>query len=140
MIAGTQTAPFTTPFKISNRALWTGRILSSLAVLFLTMDGAMKLVKPAPVVDAMIKLGYPDRATLGIGILLLGCTLLYSLRPTAILGAVLLTGYLGGAVSTHVRVTTEPFSIVFPVIVGALVWGGLYLRDARVRALLTSRA
>lgn len=125
---------------VSRPALWTGRVLSGIAVLFLLMDGAMKLVKPPQVTEAMQKLGYPDGMTLGLGILLLGCTLLYAFRRTSVLGAVLLTGYLGGAISTHVRAETGTFSMVFPVIVGAMLWGGLYLREPRLHDLLPLRS
>lgn len=121
---------------ISGGMLWTGRILSALPILFLLMDGAMKLVKPPIVVDATVKLGYRENVILPLGIILLACTLLYAIPRTAILGAILLTGYLGGAVATHVRMGEGVFSIVFPIIFGALIWGGLFLRDERVRALI----
>jgi hypothetical protein len=100
------------------------------------MDGAMKLVKPAVVVDATVKLGYGENVILPLGIVLLTCTLLYAIPRTAVLGVILLTGYLGGAVATHVRMGEGVFSIVFPIIFGVLIWGGLFLRDARVRALI----
>ncbi len=116
--------------------LWTGRVISALAILFLLMDGVMKLVKPAIVVETTVQLGYPENTIVGIGIVLLVSTVLYMIPRTAILGAILLTGYLGGAVATHVRVGGPMFSIIFPVIIGVLVWGGLYLRDERLRALI----
>ena len=122
---------------ISKKALWTGRILSGLAVLFFLMDGVMKLLKPAVVVQATVQqLGYPEAAIVGIGIALLACTLLYIFPRTSILGAILITGYLGGAVASKVRVSGGWFSVAFPVIFGALVWGGLWLRDLRVRSIL----
>lgn len=124
---------------ISKSKLWTSRLVGGLAVLFLAMDGIAKLFKPAPVVEAMAKLGYPDSASLGIGVLLLVCTLLYAIPRTSILGAVLLTGYLGGAISTQVRVQSELFSMIFPVILGAMLWGALYLRDSRLRTLMPLR-
>src|SRR5688572_17413774 len=96
---------------ISKKLLWTGRILSGLPVLFLLVDGAMKLWKPAPVVEATLQLGYPESAIVGIGVLLLTCTLLYVLPRTSIVGAILLTGYLGGAVASHVRVGNGWFNI-----------------------------
>lgn len=96
----------------------------------------MKLVKPAPVVEATVKLGYPESVILGIGVVLLICTILYLLPKTAVLGAILLTGYLGGAVATHVRVAEGWFSILFPVIFGVLLWGGLWLRDERLQKLI----
>jgi hypothetical protein len=121
---------------ISNRALWAGRIISTLPALFLLIDGIMKLVKPRVVVDATVQLGYPESVIVGIGIVLLACTILYLIPRTAVLGAILLTGYLGGAVATHVRISGPLFNIIFPVILGAMLWGGLYLRDKRVRSLV----
>lgn len=118
------------------RSLWAGRIISALPVVFLLVDGIMKLVKPAVVVDATVKLGYPESVIAGIGLLLLACTIVYLIPRTAVLGAILLTGYLGGAVATHVRVGGPWFPIIFPVIIGAMLWGGLYLRDERVRSLV----
>jgi hypothetical protein len=121
---------------ISKSAQWTGRLLSGLAVLFLLVDGAMKLWNPAPVAEAMQQLGYPEPLTAGIGILLLTCTFLYVFSRTAILGAILLTGYFGGAVASQLRAGNDLFNVVFVVIIGALIWGGLWLRDLRVRTLL----
>ena len=121
---------------ISKKRVWTGRILSGLAALFLLMDGCMKLVKARVVVETTVQLGYPESAIVGIGIVLLACTILYLIPRTAILGAVLLTGYLGGAVATHVRVRAPLFNILFPVIFGCIVWGGLYLRDRRLQMLV----
>jgi hypothetical protein len=119
--------------------LWTGRILSGLLTLLLLLDGVMKLVKPEPVVEATMKLGYPESAILGIGIALISSVVLYTIPQTAVLGAILLTGYLGGATASHVRAGDPPFTIVFPVIFGMLVWVGLYLRDERLRALVPVR-
>jgi hypothetical protein len=121
---------------VSKKALWAGRILSVLPALFLLVDGIMKLIKPAPVVEATVQLGYPEGSIVGMGVVLLASTLLYLIPRTAILGAILLTGYLGGAVATHVRVGDNWFAILFPVIFGALLWGGLFLRDERLRALI----
>jgi len=129
-----QTAP------ASKKMLWAGRIISALPALFLLLDGIMKLVKPAPVVEATVRLGYPESVILGLGIVLLACTVLYLIPRTAILGAILLTGYLGGAVATHVRVGGGLFSVLFPVVLGVLVWGGLWLRDERLRALIPLRS
>ena len=100
----------------------------------------MKLVRPAPVVEATVQLGYPESVIFGLGIVLLACTVFYLVPRTSILGAILLTGYLGGAVATHVRVGDGLFPIFFPVILGVLVWGGLFLRDDRLRALLPWRS
>ena len=110
---------------VSTGALWTGRVLSALAGLFLLFDGAMKLVKPAFVVDATARLGYSENVILPLGVVLLVCTAVYSVPRTSVLGAILLTGYLGGAVATHLRHGDTPFEILFPAIVGALLWGGL---------------
>ena len=121
---------------VSNAALWSGRVMSAISSLFLLVDGAMKLVKPAIVVETTVQLGYPESIITGLGIVLLACTGLYLLPRTSVLGAILLTGYLGGAVATHVRLGAAPFEVIFPVIVGALLWGGLVLRDPRLRALL----
>ena len=115
---------------------WAGWVLSALPALFLLVDGVMKLMKPAVVLEATVKLGYPESVILGLGIVLLACTVLYLVPHTSALGAVLLTGYLGGAVATHVRVGDGLFPVIFPVILGALLWGGLVLRDARLRVLL----
>ena len=123
---------------ISKKQLWTGCILSGLAALFFLMDGTMKLLKPAIVVEATVRqLGYPESDIVGIGIVLLACTLLYIFPRTSILGAILLTGYLGGAVASKVRIGGGWFDVMFVVMFGALVWGGLWLRDIRVRALLS---
>jgi hypothetical protein len=120
--------------------LWIGRIIGTLAILFLLVDAVMKLFKPAIVVEATRQLGYPESTIVGIGIALLISTVLYIIPRTAILGAIMLTGYLGGAVATHVRVSAGLFSILFPVIIAAFVWGGIYLRDERLRALIPLRS
>ena len=121
---------------VSRKTLWAGRVLSALPALFLLFDAVLKLVKPAPVVEATVALGYPQSVIRGLGIVLLACTILYVIPRTAVLGAILLTGYLGGAVATHVRVGDGAFPVVFPVILGALLWGGRYLRDERLRSLV----
>jgi hypothetical protein len=116
--------------------LWAGRIMSALPALFLLVDGAMKLVKPEPVVKATVELGYPESVIFGLGILLLACIVLYLIPQTAVLGAILLTGYLGGAVATHVRVGAGLFPISFPLVLGVLLWGGLVFRDDRLRKFI----
>ena len=121
---------------VSKGALWTGRILSALPALFLLLDAAMKLVKPAFVVEATVQLGFAEGVIVPLGLVLLACTVLYLVPPTAALGAILLTGYLGGAVATHVHAGHGPFQVLFPVVFGALLWGGLVLRDRRLRCLL----
>lgn len=126
---------------VSTKALWTGRILSALPILFLLMDAIGKFVKPEPVVTGTIALGYNENVILPLGIVLLVCTVLYAVPQTSILGAILLTGYLGGAVATHVRIGNPLFThLLFPVYLGILVWLGLYLRDPRVRALVPFRS
>ncbi len=131
MPTATQSAPG------AKKKLWASRIMSGLAVLFLLLDGVMKLIKPDVVVKGTLELGYPESAIIGIGIALLVSTVLYAIPRTSVLGAVLLTGYLGGAVATHVRVGNPLFShVLFPVYFGILIWGALVLRDTRLRALL----
>jgi hypothetical protein len=121
----------------SRKALWTGRVLSGLAVLFLLADAAGKLLRPVQVVEGTTQLGWPASVILPLGIVQVVCLLLYLLPRTAVLGAILWTGYLGGAVATHVRIGNPLFShILFPVYLGLLLWGGLWLRDRRLRALL----
>jgi hypothetical protein len=132
-----QTIAQTVP--VSKSRLLTGRIVTTLAVAFIVFDGVMKLVKPPFVVKATLELGYPESSIVGIGVLLLVCTLIHLIPRTSILGAILLTGYLGGAVASNVRIGNPLFShVLFPVYVAALVWGGLYLRDARLRNLISS--
>jgi hypothetical protein len=123
----------------SKGMLWTGRILTGLMALFFILDGVGHLMKPAPVVDAFARLGYPLSASVGIGVLLLICTAIYVTPRTSVLGAVLLTGYLGGAVSTHVRAGSSLFETIFPVILGALAWAGLLVRDAELRQIIPLR-
>jgi hypothetical protein len=121
---------------VSNKNVWIGRIVGGLPALFLLLDGAMKLVKPAFVVEATTRLGYAENTIIPLGVVLIACTILYFIPATSVLGAILLTGYLGGAVATHVAVPEGAFPVVFPVIFGALLWLGLYLRDPRLRTLL----
>jgi hypothetical protein len=131
MSSDTQTA------LVSKKMMWAGRIVSALPALFLLMDGVMKLIKPAPVVEATVHLGYAESVILPLGIVLLSSVVLYAIPQTSVLGAILLTGYLGGAVATHVRVANPLFThTLFPVYLGLLIWGGLYLRDGRVRKLI----
>ena len=124
---------------ISTKRLWAGRIISVLPALLLLLDAVMKFIKPAPVVQETLRLGYAESAIVPIGIVLLVCTVLYLIPRTYVLGAILLTGYLGGAVSTHVRMAEGWFAIVFPVVFGAVLWLGLYLRDDRLRSLIPFR-
>lgn len=120
----------------TKKMLWAGRILSALPALLLLFSAAMKLLKTAPVIEGFTKFGYQEHSLLGIGILELACTALYLIPQTSVLGAILLTGYMGGATATHARIN-DPFLIT--VIVGVVLWGGLYLRDERLRALLPLR-
>jgi DoxX-like protein len=119
--------------------LWVGRIISAVPVLFLTLDAVIKLMKVPAVVEAFGRLGVPLSLAPGIGILALICTAVYVVPRTTVLGAVLLTGYLGGAVATQVRAQSGVFEVIFPIIIAALVWGGLFLRDDRLRAFLPLR-
>lgn len=113
--------------------LWAGRILTALPALLLTFSGVMKLMQPPEVVEGFVKFGYQQSALTPIGIVELLCTAIYLIPKTSILGAILLTGYLGGAVATHVRVSDAWFG---PFGVGVLVWAGLFLREQRVRDLI----
>jgi hypothetical protein len=122
---------------ISKATLWTGWIVSVLPVLMLAMSGIMKLAKPAQVVEGFTHLGWPESLALALAAVELGSTLIYLIPQTAVLGAILLTGYLGGAIAAHVRIG-EGF--VVPVILGVLVWLGLYLREPRLRALIPLRS
>jgi hypothetical protein len=119
-------------------ASWIGRVLSTLIVAFMVFDGVAHILRPAPVVQAFAQLGYPLSTSVTLGVLELAFTALYAIPRTAALGAVLLTAYLGGAVATQLRAGSGWFETIFPVIVGAIVWGGLALRDARVRAFITA--
>ena len=117
-----------------------GWVLSGLAIAFLVLDGGMKLVPLEVVTTTMVELGYPPELSRGLGVLILACTVLYAIPRTSVLGAVLLTGLLGGAVATHLRIGSPVLShLLFGVYLGLFVWGGLYLRDARLRAIFPFR-
>jgi len=118
------------------KQIWSGRILSGLVTAFMLMDAGMKLVKPPFVVQASAQTGYPESTIVGIGVALLVCTLFYVIPRTSVLGAILLTGYLGGAVASNVRAETPLFNTMFAAVFAVLVWGGLWLRDQRVRKLV----
>lgn len=124
----------------SRRAIWAGRIMSGIASLFLGFDAAMKLMRIPAALEGTAKVGYSPSVVTPLGLVQLVCLALYLVPRTAVLGAVLWTGYLGGAVATHVRVG-DPVAthMLFPVYVAVLLWGGLWLRDGRVRALLPLR-
>ena len=132
----TATAPDYERPHASKKAAIAGWILSLLPSLLLLFSAAMKFAKPPVVVEGMAKQGWPDRLALALGFVELACTLLYLIPRTAVLGAILLTGYLGGATATHVRIG-EPFIIV--VALGVVLWLGLYLREPRLRALIPLR-
>jgi hypothetical protein len=121
----------------SSRRLWAGRILTGLAVLFLTFDVVIKLVGAKEALDGTVQLGYKPHHLPIIGVIGLVCLVLYVIPRTAPLGAILWTGYLGGAIASQLRMDNPLFShTLFPIYVAAILWGGLYFRDARVRALL----
>jgi len=122
---------------VSNASLWAGRILSALPVLLFAFTGMFSLLKPGVAQQGFVHYGYLDGALLRIVIVELACAILYAIPRTSVLGAILVTGYLGGATATHVRVG-EPFFL--PVIVGIMVWLGIYLRDKRLRALIPLRS
>jgi DoxX-like family len=117
-------------------ALWTGRVITGIVVLFCIFDGVTKLIKEPHSVAATAELGYSAGALAGIGALLLICTAVYIIPRTAVLGAVLMTGYLGGAVASNVRIGHPVFECVFPVLFAGLAWAGLFLRQPRLRTVL----
>jgi hypothetical protein len=119
--------------------LWTGRIITGLAVLFLIFDGVTKLIQVSQVKAGMATLGYPASLTVPVGILVLVCTAFYVIPATSVLGAVLLTGFLGGATASMVRANAPGHPYLFPVVFGGFVWLGLYLRDPRIREFLPMR-
>ncbi len=121
----------------SKKAVWAGRIISTLIVLFMLVDGGGKVMKLAPYMEGTVKAGYAASLVVPLGILALVCTIVYAIPQTSILGAILMTGYFGGATATHVRLG-QPF--YFPVVFGVLVWVALYLREARLRALIPLRS
>jgi len=124
---------------VSKAALWTGRILSTLAVLFLVFDGVTKVMQEKHVIAASAQLGYTPGMIAGIGATLLICTALYVIPRTSILGAILLTGYLGGAVATNVRFNPTPTLVLLPAIFGVVVWAGIFLREPRLHVLIPLR-
>ncbi len=124
----------------STKALWTGRILSGIAIVFMLFDSVTKILRVDEVVKASAQFGYPISLLSTIGIILLGCLIVYVIPRTSVLGALLITGYLGGAVEANLRVGTPLFSnALFPVYFAVLVWGGLVLRDQQVREFISLR-
>jgi len=140
----TTSLPHTFPRSAGNRSrgvLWAGRGLSALAILFLALDSAGKLLRLAPVLAGTVELGYPVSIVLPLGIVLSLCVAAYAIPATSILGAVLLTGYLGGAIATRARLGAPLLThTLFPVYVAAIVWGGIFLREPRLRAVLPWRS
>jgi len=128
--------------EISKPARWTGRVLSGLVIVFMLFDGAMKLVPWPIVTETMDRMGYGSSEGLArsLGIITIVCTVLYAVPPTSILGAILLTGYLGGAIASHLRIDSPLFShTLFGLYLGLMVWGGLWLRDRSLRSLIPFR-
>lgn len=130
MQSGNQTS------QVSKKRLWAGRIISGLTVLFLLFDCVVKLLKLAVAIEATARLGYPESLVFGIGVAEFVCTILYVIPRTSVFGAILLTGYLGGATATHVRIG-DPF--FFPIVFGALIWAGLWLRNDQLRTFIPLR-
>lgn len=129
----------TTETEESRKMIWAGRIFIALTALFMLLDGVMKIVKPLQVLEANVRLAYPVSALSGIGMALIACIVIYLIPGTSVLGAVLLTGYLGGAVASNVRAGSGWFETIFPMLFAILVWSGLVLRDRRLRAFLRGR-
>jgi DoxX-like family len=138
MDSGVQTVPVST-FNAPNskKKLWAGRIISGLIVVFCLFDAAIKIIKLPPALEGTMRLGYPAATVVPIGLVLLACVALYAIPRTSMLGAIMLTGYLGGAVASNVRVSNPLFGYtLFPVYIGVLVWLGLYLRNQRLREFI----
>lgn len=124
---------------VSKASLWTGRAISGLVVLFMIFDGVTKVMKVQQVIEATVRIGFPVSTVVGIGITLLICVALYVIPRTSVLGAILLTGYLGGATAANVRAESPIMNTVFALAFGVLTWLGLYLREQRLRALVPLR-
>ena len=124
---------------VSKAELWSGRILSGLVILFLLFDGAIKLLPLSVVTETMERIGYGSSEAMArsLGVITIACTVLYAIPPTSVVGAILLTGYLGGAIAAHIRIGSPLFShVLFGLYLGLMVWGGLWLRDRQLRTLL----
>lgn len=128
--------PEAVPTSGSKWMIWTGRAISGVLTLALAFSAVMKFMKPADLVKEFGRLGWPENLALGLGVVELACAILYAIPQTAVLGAILATGYLGGAIATHVRIGDN---FVPPLMMGVLVWLGIFLRDPRLRALLPLR-
>jgi hypothetical protein len=129
--------PAATVAPVSKKMLWTGRVISAIPVLLMLFSASLKLLKAAPVVQGMPRYGYPESQIVIIGVLEFLSCVIYLIPNTAVLGAILMTGYLGGATATNFRVS-DP-SYILTVLLGVFVWGGLFFRDARLRALIPFR-
>jgi hypothetical protein len=125
---------------VSKGRIWSGRVISTLVVLFLIFDGVTKVIKVPQVIQASTKIGLTVGAVVWIGAVLLVCTALYVIPQTSVLGALLLTAYLGGATCANVFARTPAFNLCFPIGFGILVWLGLYLREERLHALVPFRS
>ena len=124
----------------TSKTIWIGRVLSALAILFLLFDSVVKLLQLPVAIEGTTQLGYPAGVVFGIGLVELVCLVLYVIPQTSVFGAILFTGYLGGAIATHVRIGSPLFThVLFPIYVAVLIWGGLYARDDRLRALIPLR-
>jgi hypothetical protein len=129
-----------TPAPIASRlTFWGGHTLTTFAALFLAFSGIIKLMNHPEAIKGTTQFGFPASYVVGIGVLEMVCLVLYLIPRTAVLGAILMTGYLGGAVATHLRAGGPMFNLIFPVLIGVLVWGGLFLRESRLRALMPVR-
>lgn len=128
-----------TSVSVSRGKLWTGRALSTVVILFLIFDAVGKLARPAAVVEASARIGFPLHLLVPIGVILSICTILYAIPRTAVFGAVLLTGYLGGAVEAVLSTNSPAFEVSFPVIFGVIAWAGIFLREPRLSQLMPLR-
>lgn len=126
----------TSPVRPTRSVLWTSHLLSGPAVLFLLFDMVGKFFKPQPVLEVSLALGFTEAQIPVLGLILLPCLALYVMPRTAIVGAILLTGYFGGVEATHMIASSDAFSFIFPIILGAMLWGGLYLRNAKLREVV----
>lgn len=124
---------------VAKKALWAGYIISGLVVLMLLMSATFKFMSPPDVLKEFARLGYAEGHAVGLGILEVACVVVYAIPQTAVLGAILLTGYLGGATATHVRIDDPLTNLIGPIVFGLLAWLGLYLRDRRLRDLIPIR-
>jgi hypothetical protein len=123
-----------------SKTIWIGRVLSALTILFLLFDAIVKLLQLQVAVEGTTQLGYPSGVVFGIGVVEIVCLALYVIPQTSVLGAILFTGYLGGAIATHVRIGSPLFThALFPIYVAVLLWGGLYAREDRLRSLIPIR-